>query len=487
MSGTETALLTSVPIESTTERRTTGHTASHDGPPATRPWYEIPEIVENIVSYLVKDPELENISLAEMRNIARVELVNKTFHCRCWRVIKQLTFIFDKDGKITHPRWSPCPDFFPILKKFRNLRKLAFWSLEVGGENTNNFLRGILKLQHEDMWNIQNLGFSCAATVSPVVPRMIELCSTSLTYLQLDWEMVRDGNLSLSLELNDNGNADIHPAVGPIARAVGLCRNLKQFQSLESPNGIGLVFRELSDKAKLEEIDLEVWRHARLTGGDYHDVPAEMPELVKCLSALQSVGRWSTNSITLYLATLRELTVFLDAGNSKRIEWDSITHLGIPRITTEDHNWDQGGIYIRHQDQERGWIGFPKKNFEELFRKFPKLESCFFRVMVFQNRDCSGLVGGFLETYWDAIGKRRLTVAMEHVGKHKRVVGELGRLIVQVKNTTGVSGNLEMNTPYLEEAGPLDPASLFDFDIVCYLSVKFTLGSAECTVRVPSE
>ncbi len=255
------------------------------------------------MSHLVEDPR--NISFAEVRNIASVELVNKTFQSRCWRVIKQLLFYVEEDGEIMEPEWLPSDtaDVMRIVKKFRNLRKLFVFSYEVGGETTNNFLSGILELQREDMRNIQSLDFVGAAVVSPLFPRMIELCSTSLTSLSFCWD---------NLELNDNGSA-----VGPIARAVGLCRNLKRFKSTGSPNGIGLVFKELSDKAKLEEINLNV--------ADNDDLPAEMPELVKCLSALQS-AELSTNSIALYLATLRELAAFLDAGKS--IEWNTVTSLG---------------------------------------------------------------------------------------------------------------------------------------------------------------
>ncbi len=185
------------------------------------------------------------------------------------------------DGKIEYPNWWPSDTaaVIRILKKFRNLRKLVVSSDEVGGEATNAFLRGIWELQHEDCRNIQSLLFSGAALLSPVFPRMIELCSTSLTSLSLDWGSVRDPNsaLSVSLGFNDNGNSGVHPAVGPIARAVRLCRNLQRFQSAESPNGIGQVFRELSDKLKLELVDLQVPLYME-SDEEFHDVPAEMPE-----------------------------------------------------------------------------------------------------------------------------------------------------------------------------------------------------------------
>ncbi len=62
---------------------------------------------------------------------------------------------------------------------------------------------------------------------------------------------------------------------------------------------------------------------------------------------------------------------------------------------------------------------------------------------------------------------------------YPRVVREMGKLLVQIKNTMGVSGTLSMDTSFLEEAGPQDPA---EFDILSQLSAKFSLGSAECPV-----
>ncbi len=56
------------------------------------------------------------------------------------------------------------------------------------------------------------------------------------------------------------------------------------------------------------------------------------------------------------------------------------------------------------------------------------------------------------------------------------VVREMGKLLVHVKKTMGVSGTLAMDTYYLEEADPLG------VDILSQLSAKFALGSAECTV-----
>ncbi len=70
-------------------------------------------------------------------------------------------------------------------------------------------------------------------------------------------------------------------------------------------------------------------------------------------------------------------------------------------------------------------------------------------------------------------------MVLEHDEDYPGVVREMGKLQVQVKNTMGVSGTLVMDTSYLEEAGPLDPA---EFDVLSKLSVKFTMGSAECTV-----
>ncbi len=68
---------------------------------------------------------------------------------------------------------------------------------------------------------------------------------------------------------------------------------------------------------------------------------------------------------------------------------------------------------------------------------------------------------------------------LEHDDDYTGVLRDFCNLIAQVKKTMGVSGTLVMDTSYLEEAGPLDPA---EFDFPSKMSVKFVLGSAECTV-----
>ncbi len=94
----ETVLSTSVRSElSKTKRRKTSHnTDPGDGPATiamkkTRPWFEIPEIVEKILSYLDSP-----------RDTARAELVNKTFQSRSWLVIEDFDFYFT-DGRIYGP------------------------------------------------------------------------------------------------------------------------------------------------------------------------------------------------------------------------------------------------------------------------------------------------------------------------------------------------------------------------------------------------
>ncbi len=95
---------------------------------------------------------------------------------------------------------------------------------------------------------------------------------------------------------------------------------------------------ELSDKAKLEFIDLRISADtSSMYAYEDHDVFGEMPELAECLSALQSACRSSTNGVKLYLGTFRELAALMDVGNSKGIEWDIVTFL-------------EG--YIREKDKE---------------------------------------------------------------------------------------------------------------------------------------
>ncbi len=117
------------------------------------------------MSHLVKNPYA--VSFAEVKNIARVESVNKAFRSRCWRVIKQVDFNIGWDGNgaelvdETVRSWLPS-DMAVILifwKKCRNLREVTVASEEFGGRATNTFLRGIWELQHEDSRNIQSLFF----------------------------------------------------------------------------------------------------------------------------------------------------------------------------------------------------------------------------------------------------------------------------------------------------------------------------------------
>ncbi len=219
---------------------------------------------------------------------------------------------------------------------------------------------------------------------------------------------------------------------------------------------------ELSDKVKLELIDLQ-----KVENDHDHDLTAEIPELAECLATLQSANR-SVEDFELNLSTIRELSALINAGYSKNIQWNMITKLGdnpdLICICDED-------------DTEEEWIRSSKENFDRIFQRLPRLKSCGFKLADLADRDCSGLVESFLGSYYNATGKRRLKVGL--FDYFRNVVKELGVLLVHVKNTMGISGSLLVDTSFLEESGPLNPA---EFDVLSKHSAKFVLGSAECTV-----
>ncbi len=322
----ETSISTSMPSDlSRTKRRKTGHTGPLDGPSAipveTRPWFEIPEVVEKILSYL-ENP----------RDIARAELVNKTFQNRSWRVTKELHFYIG-DRRIHGPflafrglgsKWLPSSDMTDVIpviwKKCRNLRTVVCTchAGKKGSPTKGDFLVGILKAQRLMNRKIEILDFSYATVLSPVFPHIIELCSDSLTTLCLTWSWV-DGPDS----------PVVHLAVTLIAHAVRLCRNLQYFCSVGSPDGIGKLFLELSDKTKLKTLDVMLQKSSpQHDNYGLLDLTTEMSDLAECLSALQSAKRSFTKGFRLRLVSIRELGALIDAGNSRDIEWNMITALG---------------------------------------------------------------------------------------------------------------------------------------------------------------
>ncbi len=447
----ETALSTSVLNElRKSKRRKTGLSDTGDGPSTipveTHPWFEIPEIVEKILSYLDNPPD-----------IARAERVNNTFQSRSWRIIKELDFYLSRNRWVGGPFPGFSKDFLPsdmadvipiIWKKCRNLRSLCVFSVEERGETTKDFLLWILELQRLMKRKIEILDFSYAAMLSPALPPLIELCSDSLTTLRLAWDM------------DTPDSATYHTVVVEIARAVRHCRNLKYFRSEGSPNGIGKLFTEISDKSKLEVLDLPGTKFAEYYHDEF-DLIAEMPVLAECLSGLQSTDRSPTKPFQLNLPTVRELSALVDAGNSKNIEWNMITVLGESCICDDC-------------DPGEEWS---KQKLIGVFHMFPELKYCGFRVAGSEDRDSSGLVESFLECYRNATGKRSLKVVLDNFGDDQGFLREMGKLLFQVKNSTGISGTLVVDG--LEDAGHLDPAKI---DIVSRLSGKFVLGSAECTV-----
>ncbi len=231
----ETALSTSVPSRMTAKKRKEGHCDPLGGPPTITYWFEIPEVVEKVLS-----------SLKAPLDIERAAMVNKCFQkCSC-RATKDLYFRLHST-RVYGPfpgfskYWKPSDmaDHIPIIwKKCCNLR-----NLEVRGHHVSrkcdDFLFSILKLQRNMKRKFECLTFRDGALLSPVFPPLIELCSDTLTQLQLNWCVPSDSN-------------EFHPAVGLIAHAIRLCRSLRWFESDGSPDGIGKILMELSDKVKLE-------------------------------------------------------------------------------------------------------------------------------------------------------------------------------------------------------------------------------------------
>ncbi len=347
-------------------------------------------------------------------------------------------------------------DHIPILwNKCCNLRKLGVIICDnVVSRQCDDFLFAILKLQRTVKRKIECLTFGGGALLSAVFPLLIELCSDTLTQLQLSWWLSSDSNV-------------YHPAVELIGHAVRLCRNLQWFESDASPDGIGKILIELSDKVNMEMIDIQECKYGYY---DEHsrDLVAEIPELAECLATLQSADR-PTEDFELSLNTIRELSALIDAGDSKNIEWNMITKLGMRRYMI---------CICEADDPGKEWIKSSKQKFDRIFQRLSALKSCAFEIADVANRDCSGLVESFLGNYQNATEKRHLRVDLCSK-KMSKAVRELGRLLAQVKKSMGISGSLSLDTSYLEESGPLDPA---EFDILSKQSVKFQLGSAQCTI-----
>ncbi len=189
--------------------------------------------------------------------------------------------------------------------------------------------------------------------------------------------------------------------------------------------------------------------------------------MAECLATLRSADR-SVKEFELNLNTIRELSALIDAGDSKNIEWNIITRLG----------QNQRMICICDGDDPGSeWSSYSKEKFDRIFQRLPGLRSCRFEVDDMVDRDCSGLVESFLQSYRNATKKRRLRVAL-YSRKKWKVVRELGVLLAQVKKSMGISGSLLVDTSDLEKTS-LIPT---EFDILSKQSAKFILGSAECTV-----
>ncbi len=148
MSGKRTskaALSTSASGGMKTKRRNEGHCDPLGRQPTTANWFDIPEIVEKVLSYLDKPSHLE-----------RAAMVNKTFRKFSWRATKD--FFFHVDMRIIYgpfpafvKRWkqSDMANYIPIIwNKCFNLRnlKVRVWESEVSWE-CDYFLFTVLNLQ----------------------------------------------------------------------------------------------------------------------------------------------------------------------------------------------------------------------------------------------------------------------------------------------------------------------------------------------------